>query len=319
MANSKDRKMKLGMHTYTLHLSGLGESWGYQEAHSYDKTIDLVKLMDLSVEWGLDGLHITNVDLDGDLSQKHLAEVKATAEAHGLYLEYNVSFNAPCDPRVNATVEGALRTAQAMGADLVKFSLDIERPRPLYGTCMHPYVMRQLSERYQQFRDNIPLMEDSGIRIAIENHCDTYSDEVIWLIQQLDHPMIGACLDTINSLVVLEGPEVCVQKMAPYSICCHLCENALVVDANGTHSIGVAIGDGDIDCMKIMKLLREEAPLDRITFEVEWEIGDDTLEAAREKEIEACKKSIDYVRNVLGVGVRNRQEKSKGGPQWPTI
>ena len=25
-----NRKFKLGMHTYTLHLSGLGESWGFQ-------------------------------------------------------------------------------------------------------------------------------------------------------------------------------------------------------------------------------------------------------------------------------------------------
>jgi hypothetical protein len=33
--------------------------------------------------------------------------------------------------------------------------------------------------------------------------------------------------------------------------------------------------------------------LERITFEVEYEIGDDPLEIAREKESEACKKSID--------------------------
>ena len=50
----------------------------------------------------------------------------------------------------------------------------------------------------------------------------------------------------------------------------------------------------------------EKAPLDRITFEVEYEIGDDPIEVAREKEIQACKESIDYLRNVLKVGVRNR-------------
>lgn len=299
------KKMKLGMHTYTLHLSGLGESWGFDGVHEFEKTMTLMQLMDNAVEWGLDGLHITNVDLE-TLDPEHLAEVKAAAEAHGLYLEYNVSFDAPSDPRVNATVKDALLNAKAMGADLVKFSLDIERPHPLYGSCFHPDVMRQLSVRYDEFKANIKLMEEFGLKISIENHCDTYADEVIWLVRQLNHPDIGACLDTINSLVVLEGPEACVEKMAPYANCCHFCDNKLVVDPDGTHSIGVAIGKGDIDCAKVLRTLMEKAPLDRITFEVEYEIGDDPIEVAREKEIQACKESIDYLRNVLKVGVRNR-------------
>jgi sugar phosphate isomerase/epimerase len=299
------RRMELGMHTYTLHLSGLGESWGFQGAHAFEKTIDLMKLMDLAVEWGLDGLHVTNVDLE-TLSPSHLARVKAAAKDHGLYLEYNVSFNAPSDPRVNIAVKDALKNADQMGADLVKFSLDIERPRPLYGTCFHPDVMRQLSERYNEFKENIPLMRALGLRISIENHCDTYADEVIWLVRQLNDPDVGACIDTINSLVVLEGPEICVEKMAPYANCCHLCDNKLVVDPDGTHSIGVAIGQGDIDCAKVLRTLQEKSTLDRINFEVEYEIGDDPLEVAREKELQACRESIDYLRNVLGIGVRNR-------------
>ncbi|MDR1509469.1 MAG: sugar phosphate isomerase/epimerase [Synergistaceae bacterium] len=301
-----ERRFKLGMHTYTLHLSGLGESWGFDGAHAFEKTIDLAKLMDLAVEWGLDGLHVTNVDLE-TLEAARLSEVKASAETHGLYLEYNVSFNAPSDPRVNSKVSDALRNAKAMGADLVKFSLDIERPRPLYGTCFHPEVMRQLADRYDEFKKNIPLMEELGLLVSIENHCDTYADEVIWLLKQLNHPNIGACLDTINSLVVLEGPEICVEKMAPYANCCHFCDNKLVVDPDGTHSVGAAIGSGDIDCVRVLKTLKEKSPrLDRITFEVEYEIGDDPIEVARQKEIEACKQSIDYLRNVLKVGIRGR-------------
>jgi len=293
------------MHTYTLHLSGFGESWGFGGAYAFEKTMSLTQLMDKAVEWELDGLHVTNVDLE-TLDPAHLAEVKAAAEAHGLYLEYNVSFNAPSDPRVNSTVKDALLNAKAMGADLVKFSLDIERPHPLYGSCFHPDVMRQLSDRYDEFKKNLPLMEELGLKISIENHCDTYADEVIWLVRQLNHPDVGACLDTINSLVVLEGPEACVEKMAPYANCCHFCDNKIVVDPDGTHSIGAAIGQGDIDCAKVLRTLIEKAPLDRITFEVEYEIGGDPIEVAREKEIQACKESIDYLRNVLKVGVRNR-------------
>ncbi|MFS0660965.1 TIM barrel protein [Niallia alba] len=300
-----ERPIKLGMHTYTLHLSGLGESWGFQEDHAFEKKINLLQLMDLAVEWGLDGLHITNVDLES-LDSERLAEVKAAAEAHDLYLEYNVSFDAPCDPRVNSTVKDALVNGKAMGADLIKFSLDINRPRPLYGSCFHPDVMRQLSVRFDEFKENLPLMEELGLTISIENHCDAYADEVIWLVRQLNHPNVGACLDTMNSMNVLEGPEACVEKMAPYANCCHFCDIKLVVDPDGVHSIGTPIGQGDIDCVKVLRSLKEKAPLDRITFEVEYEIGDDSIEVAREKELQACLESIDYLRNTLKVGVRNR-------------
>lgn len=302
---NNDKQMKLGMHSYTLHLSGLGESWGYEDNHAYEKAIDLTKLMEMSAEWGLDGLHITNVDLESR-DEKRLAEVKKAAESNGLYLEYNVSFDAPCDPRVNSTVKDALLTANAIGANLVKYSLDIKRPRPLYGTCMHPDVMTQLGERYNEFKANIPLMEELGLKIAIENHCDTYADEVIWLIEQLEHPMIGACIDTINSLLVLEGPEEAVNKLAPYAFCCHFCDNEVIVDADGTHSIGVAIGKGDIDCGKVLQTLKDKSPMDRVTFEIEWPVGKDSIEVAREKEIQACVESINYLRNELNVGMRNR-------------
>jgi sugar phosphate isomerase/epimerase len=304
--NDTAHRFQLGMHTYSLHLSGLGESWGFEQTHAFTKSIDLLQLMDLAVEWQLDGLHVTNVDLES-LDGARLAEVKAGAESRGLYLEYNVSFNAPSDPRVNSSVADALRNAKAMGADLVKFSLDIDRPRPLYGTCFHPVVMRQLSDRFDEFKANIPLLEELGLEISIENHCDTYADEVIWLVRQLDHPAVGACLDTINSFVVLEGPEACVEKMAPYVNCVHFCDNKLVVNPNGTHWIGTPIGEGDIDCVKVLKTLRERASkLRRINFEVEFQQGDDSIEIARKKELRACEESIDYLRNTLGVGMRNR-------------
>ena len=301
----RNRPIKLAMHTYTLHLSGLGESWGFTSDHAFEQTIDLFQLMDLAVEWQLDGLHVTNVDLV-DLSPEHLAKVKQAAADHGLYLEYNVSFDAPCDPRVNSTVHDALVNGAAIGAELVKFSLDIDRPRPLTSSCMHPDVMTQLAVRYHEFKENLPLMHELGLQISIENHCDLFADEVIWLVRQLNDPCVGACVDTMNSLDLFEGPRECVEKMAPYSNCCHFCDVKLVVDPDGIHFIGAPIGYGDIDTRDMMRILREDSELDRINFEVEYEIGDDTLEVAREKELEGCKKSIAFLRDELGLGVRGR-------------
>lgn len=291
------------MHTYTLHLNGMGESWGQERGHVYEKSIDLFKAMDLAVEWGLDGLHITLIDVE-DKSPEHLEKIKQAAIAHDLYLELNIFLDHPSDPRANATIPEALEIAHAIGADLVKFSIDIKRPKHLYGSCMCPEVKRQLEDRRDKFRESIPLMEKYGLKIAVENHTETFADEIIWLVEQIDHPDFGACCDTINSLCVTEGWQECVEKMAPYSNCCHFCDNKIILDADGTHSVGVAIGDGNMDCPLVLKTFKEKAPLNRITLEVEHAIGKDTIEVARQKEIEDCVKSIKYMRNVLGVGVR---------------
>lgn len=306
-----NRKFKLGMHSYTLHLSGLGESWGFQsegKTHAFEKVIDLDKLMDLATEEGIEVLHITLVDLDNDTSPAHLAAVKANAQKHGLDLELNVSFNAPSDPRVNATIEEALEIGHAIGATLVKFSTDVEHPHPISHACMCPEAMKQMADIVLNFRKNLPKIEEYGMKIAIENHCDLFADEVVWMVKQLHHPLIGACCDTINALMMAEGIEECVRKMAPYCYCVHFCDNRVFADPDGTHSLGCAIGDGDVDVVEVMKILREQAPeeLDTIDLEIELPLSGYTLEEGRKEELDAMRRSIRYMHEVLDIGITGR-------------
>ena len=309
MLKNADRKFKLGMHSYTLHLSGFGESWGFQsegKTYAFEKTMNLDDLMDLAVKEGIEVLHITLVDLDNDTSAEHLAAVKANAEKHGLDLELNISFNAPSDPRVNATIEEALEAGHAVGAKLVKFSTDVAHPHPISHACMCPEAMEQIAKIVMDFKRNIPTIEKYGMKIAIENHCDLFSDEVIYMVEQLHHPLIGACCDTINSLVMAEGIEACVRKMAPYSYCVHFCDNRIFADPDGTHSLGCAIGDGDVDVGEIMKILREQAPpeLDTIDLEIELPLSGYSIEEGRRLEIDEMRKSVKFMKEKLGIGIK---------------
>lgn len=179
--NNAKRKFKLGMHSYTLHLSGCGESWGFQssgEIHAFERILTLDKLMEFAVQEGIDVLHITLVDLDNDTSPEHLAHVKKLSEQLGVELELNVSFNAPCDPRVNTTIDQAIEIGHAIGAKLVKFSTDVEHGEKLSHSCMSPEAMAQCAKLVMEFKKNLPLIEKYNMKIAIENHCDLWSDEV---------------------------------------------------------------------------------------------------------------------------------------------
>jgi len=292
--------MKLGLHTYTLHLWGLGQNWGVQ-AEPRPKEITLLELMDMAVDWGLDGLHITGCDLETK-DDERLEEVRKAADDHDLYLEYNFSRDEEFDERLNDSIEDGIRIADKLGADLAKLSLDIRRPRPLYGSDFHPKVMRQLCDVHDEVEEALPVMEETGVQLALENHTETFADEIIWLVEEIDHPLVGACVDTVNSMGVLEDPEYAIERMAPYAINNHFCDHRLDRDQFGVRFHGVALGDGDIDCEKVYKILRDESPTDRITFEVEWAQGDDPIDVAREKEMQACLDSIEYAQEVLGIG-----------------
>ena len=87
MIRNHDRKFKIGMHSYTLHLSGFGESWGFQEYgehHAFEQVATFKDLVDIAVEVGLDVLHITLVDIQNDTSDAHLAECRKIAEEAGI-------------------------------------------------------------------------------------------------------------------------------------------------------------------------------------------------------------------------------------------
>jgi 3-oxoisoapionate decarboxylase len=294
------KKMKLGLHTYTLHLWGLGQNWGIV-ADPRPKEINLLQLMDKAVEWGLDGLHITGCDLETK-DDRRLEEVKEAAASRNLYLEYNCSRNEEFDPRLSDGVRDGIRIAQKLGADLAKLSLDIRRPGPLYGSCFHPEVMRQLCDCHDEVVAVLPFLERNGIRLALENHTETFADEILWLIDKIGHPLVGACVDTVNSMGVLENPETAVRKLAPVAFANHFCDHKLDRDQFGIRFHGVALGDGDIDCLKVYNTIRELSPTDRITFEIEWDMGEDSLAVAREKEMDACIRSIKYAREVLKIG-----------------
>ena len=190
----------------------------------------------------------------------------------------------------------------------MKFSLDIKRPRELYGSCMHPDVMRQMADRYDEFKAVIPMIEEFGMQIAIENHTDTFADEILWIVEKLNHPLIGTCVDTMNPLQVIENPYDVMERMLPRAYCCHFSDDVIVVDPLGVHDIGAPHGQGSMDCPKMVAQIREKSPMDKIIFENEiaFKSLDEPIEEARARELQACEESVRYLRDVLKLGVRNR-------------
>lgn len=293
--------MQLGLHTYSLYHHGIGQAWAGFEL-PWERQLSTFELFDLGLDLGLDGFHLDDGVLES-LDPVFLREVGQAAREKNLYLEYNMSLDlGKFGIGIQHDMEEGIATADALGADLVKIGMEIPRPKPRAGSRFHPQVIPYLEQTRDELRKAAPAAKGAGIRLALENHCDSFSEEVIWVIEQVDHPSVGACVDTMNAWHMTEDPIRAIENLAPYAFTNHFRDDRIEFCRDGFRVRGTAVGEGDIDMRKAYDLIRTLSPCNRINIETEMGFGLDNREKALAGELEAVKKSIDFCRNVLGVG-----------------
>ncbi len=69
--------------------------------------------------------------------------------------------------------------------------MDIARPRPVAASRFHPQVMEQLKDVAVKVKTALPQARDAGIRLAFENHCDTFADELLWFLDRINSDKRG--------------------------------------------------------------------------------------------------------------------------------
>ena len=293
--------MRLGLHTYSLHLHGMGQNWGGFKLQ-WEPVWDIFGLLDEAVKLGLDGLHLTAADL-GATDPAHLQTVRRAAEEKGLFLEYNFSLDASeYDDRLTHTMEEGIAIAESIGSDIGKISMDVRRPHPVCGSAFHPKVIPQLEEVARKAEAAAPVAQSAGVRLCLENHTEAFSDEVLWIINRVNHPYVGACVDTNNSLMVGEDPLTAIRKLAPVSFTNHFSDHRIVFDQYGCRITGVATGTGDVPMREAFEVIKTNSKMTRLNIEVEFDPGADSRDEARRREYQAVVDSIRFVREELGVG-----------------
>ena len=296
--------MLLGLHTYSLYHHGVGQAWaGFKLP--WPRQLTTFQIFDLAVELGLDGLHLDDGALES-LERSFLEEAAAAAAERGLYLEYNFSLDlAGAGIGLQHDLFEAMETARTLGADIVKMSLDLARPRPVTGSRFHPMVMETIKGVVPLLKQAGPVARANGLRIAVENHCDAFSGEILWLLDRVDHPAVGACVDTVNAAMVLEDPMEAIENLAPRAFTNHFRDDRIVFQRYGYKLTGTASGEGDIDLKKALRIFREQSTMRRINIETEMAFPLDDKAAALDSELETIKRSIRYCRTELGI-VRER-------------
>ncbi len=293
--------MLLGLHTYSLYLHGIGQAWAGFEL-PWERQLSTFQLFDLGIELGLEGFHLDDGVLE-NLDPSFLSEVNAAAKEKNLYLEYNMSLDlGNFGIGIQHDLKDGLNTARIIGADILKISMDLPRPRPRAGSRFNTKVMPYLEKTVKLLKQAAPIAKNYDIRLALENHCDSFSQEILWVLNKVNHPFVGACIDTMNGWHMAEDPMTAIENLAPVAFTNHFRDDRVEYCRDGFKVTGVAVGDGDIDMKKAYEIIKNQSLADRINIETEMGFSLENRKEALRLELETIKRSIHYCRTVLNIG-----------------
>jgi sugar phosphate isomerase/epimerase len=131
--------------------------------------------------------------------------------------------------------------------------------------------------------------------LAMENHIDLRADELAELVQRVDSPWFGVCLDTANNLRLFEDPVRVARTLAPYTRATHVKD---VISHRGDPLTfgfwpSVPLGRGAVDLPQVLRLLAEAGYDGLLAIEIDY------LHPEHGTEDEALARSVDFLRGTL--------------------
>jgi sugar phosphate isomerase/epimerase len=157
-------------------------------------------------------------------------------------------------------------------------------------------------------RDSVSHLEDLWITVGLENH-DRFPAQVLRdIIEAVDSPRVGVCLDTANSLGAGEGLAHVAQVLAPVTVSLHLKDFQIrrVPYLMGFEVAGCVAGTGMLGegrppgAPGVEDLVRAVAESGRCGSAVleTWVPPESEIEATLIKEEDWARQSVEYLRSL---------------------
>ena len=200
----------------------------------------------------------------GIRDDSYIDRLRSILKAADMYFEGIVRL--PKSPQDVDQFEEELRSAQAAGATVVRtVLLDSRRYESFDSLEAFREFATSCDERLRWAK---PIAERVNIKLAVENHKDWRADDLLAIIRRADSPNIGVCLDTGNSISLLEEPHEVVEALAPVTLTTHFKDMAVAEYEQGFLLSEVPLGTGMLELGRIVELLRRQERKIRLNLEM---------------------------------------------------
>lgn len=199
--------------------------------------------------------------------------VRAEADAKGLRervaalgVALEGIVRCPADDADRDRFEAEIRTAAQCGADVMRTVMLGGRR---YETFSKPEDYPAFARRAEQsLKRAEPIARKYRVRLAVENHKDYRTDELLELLKRIDSEFVGVCLDTGNSIALLEDAQSTARDLAKWTFTVHLKDMGVEEAPNGFLLAEVPLGQGVLDLKAIIALVRSANPKARFNLEM---------------------------------------------------
>jgi sugar phosphate isomerase/epimerase len=200
----------------------------------------------------------------GPLTPELAGIMRATAEKLGMYVEGSI--RPPKDKADVERFEKEIITSKACGATVVRTVMLGTRRYETFHSAMEYAAFAEQARTMLRLAE--PVVAKHKVTLAVENHKDFRTDELIDLLKAISSEHIGVCVDTGNSIALLERPAETIAALAPFARSCHLKDMGVEESSDGFLLAEVPLGDGFLDLPNVVGTLKKARPELRFSLEM---------------------------------------------------
>jgi 3-oxoisoapionate decarboxylase len=246
--------MKVGIDSYCYHRF-FGEV--YPDQKKPDKNWTMQDFLTRAKELQVDGVSLESCFFPKRAGKTWFKELKAQLDEYGLDRVYAWGHPDGLERGQNWTaydqMVAGIPNAVAIGADVMR----------VVGSSLmfrHEPHGPQIKALVKMFKKAVKVAKEHGVKLAVENHIDFTSDEILQLLTEVDSEYLGLNFDTGNFLRLLDDPIKGMEKLAPYVLATHvkdLMPDKCARPTDWYFFAGVPVGQGLIDNQTLAQLLHK--------------------------------------------------------------
>jgi sugar phosphate isomerase/epimerase len=258
--------------------------------------LSAIEVIKRVAEAGLGGVQLCD-HLDLDLSTAQREELRVAIRDANVFVELGAATSEPIHLRK------MLCLASDLGACLLRIVPNIHR------SSRYETVETQIESEAKTIRGVLSYPEANGIVLALENHAGLLGCELRDLVERIDSPAVGVCLDTMNSVALLERPEETLRELGSLARTVHLKDFRVLSSPTSHTVVGTVLGEGIVPFKSLLATLGTNDGI--VSYHIEHFIG----RCDRESEVpayeqDALDRSLQFALKQLGFKANDTRRKS---------
>jgi sugar phosphate isomerase/epimerase len=272
--------MRLGIGSYTYGWASGAYGWGAMGLSLDRPFMTAQELIDRAYTLQVPVVQICVRPSLHEMNGGQLEEIRAHADEKGIEIEVGTKGSDP------EHLLKYLDIAQAVGSNLVR--------------TIFTDVSSGLKTETEQIASIGQKYADNQVYLAIENHEALQFHDLVTLIENINNPYIGICLDTVNSLGRGEGIQEVTDALMKHTKTLHIKDFTVIRGETdmGFTITGAPTGQGRLEIRSQLLLLKSTNPQESVVIE-QWTPFTVDIDRTIELQERWAEEGVDYLKGLM--------------------